>query len=371
MKIEILTCELNAMLKNVTVAIDTRGILRWARGVYLKAEGNRLTAMANNGVQTIVQEMDCEVLKEGTALLDGKLLLEVASKLPDGTCMIDSSDGKNATLKVKSNKTRMTSLDEKTFVFPLEIKETAAIRAPGDEWCSAFKKVLYAVAELDTHQRLTGVNLKVRGTQVTMCGMDGYRMGISKLFATISGEEADITIPKKAVADMVSIFGRSDDEVTLATDGKHIRVSNGKVTMQCQLLAGEYPNYKQVVTKTPITTSVLLDAYQFRDAVKRAMVMRDGRNNLLKLMVDKDGMTITSNNEAGDMMEKLECDVSGDGMEIAFNGLFLCEALSAITEKEVVLKLSSPASPAMISLNEKSSWLHCVLPVRMVKSNDV
>lgn len=364
MKIRIHTNDLNAVLKDTTRAIESKCVVPWMSGVLLEAKDGILNATCTNGTQTIVRREACEVREEGTVLVDGKLLLNVASKLPSGSCEIDANSGKKAVIKADGSKTNMALMDETAFVKPGNFEQSFSFRTDATSLFTAFKTVLYAVPTQDNRATLTGVNVQGKGGMLHLCGMDGYRMAVSKVEADTGDEEFNIIIPRKTVVDMLGICSDTESEITLRSDGKHIAVLSGKTELMSQLIAGAYAAYKQIIQNTKHTCRVLFKTQALKDAATRAMVMCEGKNNLLKLNVLDDGMIISGMGDAGDVTEKMECHVSGDGLEIGFNGRLLLDAVGAIGEENAVFQFSSSVGPAFLTSESRSTWMHVVLPVR-------
>lgn len=364
MKIRISSHELNAILKDVTRATEAKAVVPWMSGVLMETDGDKIKAVCTNGTQTIIRHADCQTDSDGKVLLDAKLLLNVASKLPSCTCVLDATSGKKAVIKAEGSKTNMAIMDAGTFVLPASVEQKFSFTCITAKLFNAFKNVLYAIPAQDTRATLTGVNIQSKNDTLHLCGMDGYRMGISTVDAQIEGSDFNIIVPRKTVVDMMSVFEADDSKLTISSDGKHIFVSSGNIEMTSQLVAGEYVNYKQVITNTRATCKAMFNTQNLKDAISRAMVMCEGKNNLLKLIVDADGVTVSGMGDAGDSTEIVGCVVNGDGLEVGFNGRLLFEAINAISEDEAVFQFSTSVGPAMLTSADRGGWMHVVLPVR-------
>lgn len=365
MKIRISSHNLNALLKDVTRATEAKAVVTWMSGVLIETDGDRIKAVCTNGTQTIIRYAECQTDVEGKVLLDAKLLLNVASKLPSCTCVLDATSGKKVVIKAEESKTNMALMDADAFVLPASVEKKFSFTCIASKLFNAFKNVLYATPVQDTRATLTGVNIQSKNDTVHLCGMDGFRMGISKVEAQIEGEDFNIIIPRKSVVDIMGVFPADESELTIASDGKHIFVSNGATEMNSQLVAGEYVKYKQIITNTKTSCKAMFNTQQLKDAISRAMVMCEGKNNLLKLVVDTDGVTVSGMGDVGDSTELVGCVVNGDGLEVGFNGRLLFEAINAISEDEAVFQFSSSVGPAMLTSVDRGGWMHVVLPVRV------
>ena len=364
MKIKISSTDLNAMLKDATRAVETKGLVPWMTGVLLGAKGEEARAVCTNGTQTITRYAPCEVIEEGQILVDGKLLTNVASKMQPCTCVIDATNGKKAVIQAGGAKTNLALMNAEDFVVPAEIDRKFRIDTDAQQLFGSVKNVLYAVPAVEIRENLSGVNIQSKGNVLHFCGLDGFRMAISKVVTDWENEPINITIPRKTIADMMGIFPSLGNEITIVTDGKHIQIGNGAAYIQSQLLAGQYPNYKMIVQNHKAQSRAKFDVRQLKNAVERAMVVCEGKNNLIKVIVEENGLTVSSMGDAGDATELVECSVDGENMEIGFNGRLLLEALGAVNDDEAMLAFSSAVGPALLTAVDKGNWMHVVLPVR-------
>lgn len=366
MKIEISTKELNGMLKDVSKCIESKPAVLWMKGVLLEAANGKLNGVATNGNQSIHKVVDCDVKEAGSIVLeDGKLFADVVSKL-SGDCKIETSaDGKKANIKAKGSKTSMLLQEEGTFVKPEHFEPTIEMNVRGDELCRALKGVQYAIAKNDNRVALTGANVTFENGTAKVVGLDGYRLAVYRIHCLDVGDEVNtcMLIPGHTVSSILGIFGDAES-VNIVSDGKKIGLSTDEVQVQAQLLAGEYPDYKRIMPKQS-TTKVQVSTRELREAISRALLMC-GNSTLLKFRIEQEQITITSNSEIGNSEENVECMTEGNPMEIAFNGRFLLESLGCADSENVMMKMTTEVSPAILMAADGGDWLHVVLPVRVV-----
>ena len=123
MKIRSSSHDLNAVLKDVTRATEAKAVVTWMTGVLIETDGDRIKAVCTNGTQTIIRYAECQTDVEGKVLLDAKLLLNVASKLPSCTCVLDATSGKKVVIKAEESKTNMALMDADAFVLPANVEK--------------------------------------------------------------------------------------------------------------------------------------------------------------------------------------------------------------------------------------------------------
>lgn len=369
MKISFSVSELNAALKNVYKAVDTHGVSAWMSGILLETDNeDGLIVTGTNGSQTITQRVTCNVIAGGKALLDGKLLASVVAKLPTGECTLDATDKKKATIKTRENSTNISLLDPSSFVTKGDCEgETKAMLVNAADFISALKTVIYAVAIQDTRHTLMGVNMSTNGNSVHICGLSGVQMAVARFSTNASGNDWNIIIPRKVISDIISLIPVDSGEVAIQTDDRHCVFSYGNMHIKTQLIAGEFIRYQQVIENTAIQTKVLFDTKLLKNAVERVMILGEGKNKLLRVEVDEDGVVaVSARGETGDAVERIDCSVDGPPMAVHFNGQFVLDSLGVVGDEKAVLSLSTPSGAAFIKADGKGNWLHCLLPVRAV-----
>ena len=88
-------------------------------------------------------------------------------------------------------------------------------------------------------------------------------------------------------------------------------------------------------------------------------------NNLIKLNVQDDRLTITSNSEIGKIYEEIPIVLEGKNIEIAFNARYMLDVLKVTKDQEICLDFTSNVSPCIIRPIEGEAFCYLVLPVRL------
>ena len=92
---------------------------------------------------------------------------------------------------------------------------------------------------------------------------------------------------------------------------------------------------------------------------------REGKNNLVKVSVKDDMMTITSRSEEGDVREELAVDKEGNDIEIGFNSKYVMDVIKEIADETVTLNMKSSVTPCVVRPVEGNAYEYLILPVRI------
>jgi DNA polymerase-3 subunit beta len=138
----------------------------------------------------------------------------------------------------------------------------------------------------------------------------------------------------------------------------------GDTEFTSRLLEGEFINYHHIIpeeTNTEITVSrrALLDSTE-----RAALLANEGKNNLIKLDIGMEELTLTSNADIGEVHEVIPIKKTGDDLRIAFNSKFIIDALKVISEEDITIRLTNPVGPALI-VGDDDRFVTLILPVRV------
>jgi DNA polymerase-3 subunit beta len=77
-------------------------------------------------------------------------------------------------------------------------------------------------------------------------------------------------------------------------------------------------------------------------------------------------MTIVATSaELGDNVTEIDADVSGEGIEIAFNVKYLIDVLSVLGTEKMALETTTPTSPGVIKPIGEEEFVHVVMPMHL------
>lgn len=356
-------------LNIVTRALAARPPKQILEGVLIEADDSSVTLTCSDGSLTIETHMAADVQEEGRAVLPGKLFTELCRKLPGGEVNVKVGDNHVATIKCMSFKSNLAGMN------PMEYPEMATVGAgvtvsiPQNQFREMISRVVFAIATDESRQVLTGCLLEVAADEARMVALDGFRLAIQKIFAPFTLPEGmdclRAVIPGRVLNEMSKILSEEDDFCTLLIDKTRMQATFGNTTLSTVLLAGEYIDYRRILPASfkSVATANRLDV---QSAIDRASLMaREGKNNLIRMSITADRLTITSNAELGDVLEELDATLTGDPIDIAFNAKYITDVIRNITDDEICMHFNSNVSPCVVSPLAGEQYLYLILPVRV------
>ncbi|NLG57928.1 MAG: DNA polymerase III subunit beta, partial [Clostridiales bacterium] len=96
-------------------------------------------------------------------------------------------------------------------------------------------------------------------------------------------------------------------------------------------------------------------------------VARDGSNNLLKLAVSDQLLTISANAERAEATEQVPVDFDGNPLNIAFNAAYLTDVIKNIDTPDLAMRFNTNVSPCVVCPVSGNQYTYLILPVRVAE----
>jgi DNA polymerase III subunit beta len=326
------------------------------------------------GVRT---ERACEVSSPGSVTIPARALAEMVRELPGPDIVLKRLP--NQHIEVKSGRTRARLMAMSADEFPAlpPYHEASFVAVDTALLLDMVDKTLYAASQDETRYNLNGVLFEPPSTEdgpLTMVATDGHRLvRVERTFegAAAFGQslKGPAILPRKGLGELRRILGAdaSDDAKTVELGFKdsHAVLRRGSTVLGMRLVDGQFPDYKQVIPK--LADKIVRIARQdLIDGLKRVSVLAQDRMQAVKLALTKDQLVVSCTNpEAGEISDDVPVEYAGQGLEVAFNGRYLIEALQSLDDKNVLLKLIDNLSPGLLVGVDEPRHLCVVMPMRL------
>ena len=343
-------------------------------GLLLKSEEGQLSLSSFDYEVSARVSVDAEVEEEGTVLVSGRLLADICRALPNRPVEI-STDGVRATVVCGSSRFTLHTLPVEEYpALPQMPGATGTV--PGEVFASAAAQVAIAAGRDDTLPVLTGVRIEIEGDTVTLASTDRYRFAVREFLWKPEDPEASAValVPAKTLLDTAKAL-TSGDSVILALSGSGageglIGFEGAGRRTTTRLLEGDLPKYRSLFP-TEFNTIAVIETAPFVEAVKRVALVAE-RNTPVRLSFEQ-GVLILEAGSSDDAqaVERVDANLEGDDVSIAFNPTFLLDGLSAIDSPVAQLSFTTSTKPALLSgkpaldAEADEAYKYLIMPVRL------
>jgi DNA polymerase-3 subunit beta len=320
-------------------------------------------------------EVVADVADAGVALVNGRLLVDIARSLPNQPVDIET-EGTRLRVRCGRSTFELPTLPVEEYP-PLPAMPEASGSVPGTVLAGAVAQVAVAAGRDDALPFLTGVRVEVDGEQVTLAATDRYRLAVRSFNWTPKSPDfsAAALVPARTLADTAKALSHADlvhlafgsasvGEGLLGIEGLDRRTTT-------RLLEGDFPKYRSLLpSESPTVARVETGA--LTEAVKRVALVAE-RSSAVKMIFNGQELVLeagTGDDAIG--VDAIECQLSGEPMErIAFNPGYLLEGLAAINQPVTNMAFTNPNKPAVLTgaasfdADAADDYLYLLMPVRL------
>ncbi|MDJ1131648.1 DNA polymerase III subunit beta [Streptomyces iconiensis] len=344
-------------------------------GLLLKVEDGTLSLSGFDYEVSARVSVEAEVEEDGTVLVSGRLLADICRALPNRPVEI-STDGVRATVVCGSSRFTLHTLPVEEYPALPEMP-TATGTVPGEVFAAAASQVAIAAGRDDTLPVLTGVRIEIEGDTVTLASTDRYRFAVREFLWKPETPDASAValVPAKTLLDTAKSLS-GGDSVTLALSGSTgsgeglIGFEGAGRRTTTRLLEGDLPKYRTLFP-TEFNSVAVIDTAPFVEAVKRVALVAE-RNTPVRLSFEQGVLTLEAgSSDDAQAVERVDADLEGDDISIAFNPGFLLEGLSAIDSPVAQLSFTTSTKPALLSgraakdAEPDDAYKYLIMPVRL------
>ena len=373
MRLSCLQENLNRGLSVVGRAVATRTTLPITQHVLLSTDQSRLKLAATNLEIAISTWVGAQVDEEGSVTVPARLLTEFVSSLPRETLSLWTAAQASAVeLKCARVEAKINGSDPQEFPPIPSVAEGVGTQVDRTALREAIHQVVFSAAAEDSRPVLTGVNLEMQGSDLTLAAADGFRLSVhhAKLLQPVD-QALTIIVPARTLQEVERLLDQQEGPVDMVVTPQRSQVlfKMKDVELVSQLIQGTFPPYSQLIPEKH-DTRVVVDLQELVRATRTAAVFaRDGSGIIRLQATPGEGaqggkLTVSSRaEEVGENMGDLEAEVEGTEAKIAFNSKYLGDALTVIGKEKVALEISTPSSPGVIRPVDEGGYVHVVMPM--------
>ena len=353
-------------------AVASRSTLPITQNVLLSTEQSMLKISATDLSMAMTTWIGAQVEEEGAITVPARLLTDFVNTLPPERIDIEvTSQPIGLNVKCVSFESNISGTPADDFPPIPTVEGGLAAKIEPDVLREAISRVSFAAATEDSRPVLTGVKTEIAGDDFKFAAADGFRLAVySGKLAEPPSEDIEFLIPARVLNEISRLLGTQQKSVefmvTPSSNQALFRVED--VEIVSSLIAGNFPNYNQLIPQSH-TTRVVLNSDEFLRATRTAAIFARDGSGIIRLQMaggeeDAPGrLTVSSRaEEVGDNEGQLGATVEGEDAKIAFNSKYLTDVLDVLNG-DIAMEVSSPSSPGVLKPVEGDDYVHVVMPM--------
>lgn len=378
MRLRVLSESLQKKLPFLNHAVSSKSQLPILLNIALSASGGFLTLQTTDLEIGIYIQIETIIEEEGEITVPAKIFSELIASLPQEEITFQTTGTK---LEVLSKKTKSVfqTIPKEEFpaLFKEKGKEVATIASKSMQ--EDFAKVVFSASLDTTRPALSGILIKKEqfGGEANgkagflLVATDGYRLSLKhhkpqQMQQWQETEEKTILIPSRVLKELLAMK-EEGTTITLfiSEENNQVLFSQGATVLVGRLIEGQYPPYQKIIP-SDFETRVSFSREAMQKAVKVCSVFARDTANIMKLSLRKEEIIVSANSpQLGENTVSVEAKMSGEENDIAFNGRYLHDFFSNITEEQIIFEMTGPLNPGVFKIENDDSFLHLIMPIRV------
>jgi DNA polymerase-3 subunit beta len=327
-------------------------------GVLIEATTDGLTLSSFDYEVSARTQIVAEVDEPGRVLVSGRLLAEIASRLPNAPVRFSTEDNK-ITVACGTGHFTLSSMPVEEYpTLPQVSDRMGTLKA--DLFSAAIAQVAVAASRDDVTPVITGVQLEVSQNSISLVATDRYRVAVRDIGwnAGESGfESATALVPAKTLIEVGKTFGHSGEisvAITSSDERELIAFQADKKTVTSLLIKGNFPPVRRLFPDT-IDNFAVMNTAELIEAVRRVSLVLE-REAALRFTFTTEGVTLEAiGSEQAQASETIDAFLTGDDTVVSLKPQFLIDGLSSVHSEFVRISFTKTENQAVTTTSTYSS----------------
>ncbi|MDH6277861.1 DNA polymerase-3 subunit beta [Aurantimicrobium minutum] len=340
--------------------LPARTTLPILSGVLIEASTEGLVFSSFDYEVSTQTKVAATVETPGRVLVSGRLLAEIANRLPNAPVTFESVESRIQVSCGSANFTLLSMPVEEYPTIPQVDGETGVL--PAEEFSSAVSQVAVAASRDDVTPVITGVQLEITGNSLSLVATDRYRVAIRDIPWESTGTVADITalVPARTIQEIGKTFGHSGNisiSITNKDDRELIAFTADNKTVTSLLIKGNFPPVKRLFPEK-VENYAVVNTAELIEATRRVKLVVE-REAALRFTFANNGLTLEAiGGEQAQASETIDAVISGPDVVVSLKPDFLLDGLGAVHSEFTRIGFTSvenPAKPGPVLITSQTS----------------
>ena len=356
-----------SQLSVVARGVSTRSAVQTLSGVLIRLEGGRADLQATDTDLGIRASLEADIATEGSVVVPGRLLLDVARSLPKDTLTVEYRASQGDVEVVSGPASfHLRTLPLEDFPKLPEPDPTSALAVPAAAFTETISRVARSASRDETRPHLTGVLVTADAGELRMVATDSYRLSVreAKLEPPLEGK-LEANVPARTLQELSRVAASNGAErIEVTALENQVVFTAGDVVLSSRLVDGRFPNYQQLLPES-YEHELRVDRGELLEVVRRISLLAQ-KNAPLRLAFSEGTLEVSAQTpDVGEATESMPVPFGGEKLEIGFNPEFFRDGLESAETDELVLKLISPLRPGLIQSGDDGGFIYLVMPIRL------
>lgn len=316
-------------------------------GILIEADANALRLSVFDYEVSAQAEIVAKVEDSGRVLVSGRLLSEIASKLPNAPVEF-STDGSKVVVSCGSTKFSLLTMPVEEYPTLPEIPAISGT-ITGEAFSHAVQQVAVAASKDDVTPVLTGVQIEAGEKTLSFVATDRYRVALREaVWAANSGSAGQVAlVPAKTLQEVAKTFGNQGEiaiSIAKSDDREMIAFKANNRSVTSLLLKGNFPPVKSLFP-SDIDNYAVITTQDLIESTRRVALVLERESPLRYSFNDGDVKLEATGNETAQASESISAELSGKEITVSLKPQFLIDGLSGLHSEFVKISFTNNDNP--------------------------
>ncbi|MFC5337330.1 DNA polymerase III subunit beta [Leucobacter denitrificans] len=329
-------------------------------GVLLHADGDELTISSFDYEVSAQTGISAAVTDAGRALVSGRLLGEIAQRLPHADVQVALIDNR-VEVRCGSATFTLPAMPVEEYPQVPQVDSTSGA-VPAEDFADAVAQVSLAASRDDVTPVITGVQFEVSERVLTLTATDRYRVATRSLDWEDrgAGEHLTALVPSKIVTEVGKTFsGDGEVRITIVKDGERelIAFTGGNKTVTSLLIKGNYPPVGRLFPEA-IENYAVVNTGDLVEAVGRVGLVLEREAALRFSFSEGTVMLEAAGTESAQAVENVDVHLVGDEIVVSLKPQFLLDGLRSTRAEFTRIaftRTENPGKPGPVLITSQRS----------------
>lgn len=298
-------------------------------GVLVEARDGELTLSSFDYETSARTTVVADISEEGNALVSGRLLGEIAQRLPHADVEVSLAETR-VQLRCGSASFSLPAMPVEEYPQIPRVQSVSGV-VPSEVFSEAIAQVSLAASKDDVTPVITGVQFEVSDTSLTLTATDRYRVATRRIDwePRETTETLSALVPAKVVGEVGKTFsGSGTVEVSIIKDGERelIAFTGENKTVTSLLIKGNYPPVGRLFPET-VDNYAVVGTAELVEAVGRVGLVLEREAALRFTFVEGQVTLEAAGTESAQAVETVDAHLVGDEMVVSLKPQFLLDGL--------------------------------------------
>jgi DNA polymerase-3 subunit beta len=316
-------------------------------GILIEADANALRLSVFDYEVSAQAEIVAKVEDSGRVLVSGRLLSEIASKLPNAPVEF-ATDGTKVTVSCGSTKFSLLTMPVDEYPTLPEIPAVSGT-ITGEAFSNAVGQIATAASKDDVTPVLTGVQIEASEKTLSFVATDRYRVALRDAAWSGKSNAAGLIalVPARTLQEVAKTFGNQGDiqiSITKSDDREMIAFKANNRSVTSLLLKGNFPPVKSLFPSNTDNYAIVA-TQDLIDSTRRVSLVLEREAPLRFTFEDGKVSLEASGNETAQASESISAELEGKDIVVSLKPQFLIDGLTGVHSEFVKIAFTNNENP--------------------------